>query len=572
MAEKTQEKPKAKDFKNTTIKIISGVMRGAEIPVRKPMITMGRSSDSEIQVHDTMMSRVHCRFEWEDGRWYLYDLDSTNGTWMVGRKVDKRVFLPLKTSVRIGNTIFELIDVFADDTESFSRPFIAFTIQPETLALSTPTPGQIEEKQSPHTQKEENQRLSSVYKFQNMIASVLDEKELYTKILGAVANVFSTDKTFLMLYDLDSGEFTPVGGRDSSGALKKIDKRQIKSSVVKFVRENKESVLSIDDSFEKQRFQELKNVPHVQTSTMCVPMLGKRQINGMIYLSLSSTTEKYTEDDLRLLTVLGHTAGMAVENSRLVQFNLKNERLVATGTTAAGLSHYIKNILAGLDGSLNLLKMGIEDQDFKLTAEAASILNKNHKRLADLVLDLLNLASEQKPDFTIYDINLVISDVIELIKPQLSEQGITISMDSALKDSPFLVEMDAKGIHRVLLNLITNAEQAIISKHESSAHKGNILVTSKLNAHNDYALITVSDDGIGLEKKEITAMFDLFVTSKGSAGTGLGLAVSKRIINAHDGNVTATSDKGDGCTVGFSLPVSHNDTTTTTRTISKVKR
>lgn len=132
--------------------------------------------------------------------------------------------------------------------------------------------------------------------------------------------------------------------------------------------------------------------------------------------------------------------------------------------------------------------------------------------------------------------------------------------------------MDAKGIHRVLLNLITNAEQAIISKHESSAHKGNILVTSKLNAHNDYALITVSDDGIGLEKKEITAMFDLFVTSKGSAGTGLGLAVSKRIINAHDGNVTATSDKGNGCTVAFSLPVSHNDTTTTTRTISKVKR
>ncbi|MCK5843752.1 MAG: GAF domain-containing protein, partial [Victivallales bacterium] len=396
--------------------------------------------------------------------------------------------------------------------------------------------------------------------------------ELYSKILSAVTNVFSTDRAFLMLYDLDSGEFIPVGGRDATGALQKIDKKQIKSSIVKFVRENKESVLSIDDSFEMQRFQKLTNVPSVKTSTMCVPMLGKQQINGMIYLSLSSTTEKYTEDDLRLLTVIGHTAGMAVENSRLVQFNLKNERLVATGATAAGLSHYIKNILAGLDGSLNLLKMGIEDQDFKLTSEAATILNKNHKRLADLVLDLLNLASEQKPEFTIYDINLVISDVIELLESQLTEQGISISMDTTMKDSPLLVEIDAKGIHRVLLNLITNAEQAIMAKNTSTAHKGNIMVSSKLNTHNDYALITVSDDGVGLDNKEIQAMFDLFVTSKGSAGTGLGLAVSKRIINAHDGNVTATSEKSKGCTVAFSLPVSHNDTTTTTRTISKVKR
>jgi signal transduction histidine kinase len=576
MTEETSKKPMDTACQNTTIKIISGVMRGAEIPVRKSMLTLGRSSESDIQIHDTMISRIHCRLEWDDGRWYLYDLDSTNGTWMVGRKVDKRVFLPLKTSVRIGNTIFELVDIYADDTESFSRPFIAYSIQPETLAVSTPVPAQIEEKRSIRIQKEENQRLSAVYKFQNMIASVLDEKELYSKILSAVTNVFSTDRTFLMLYDLDSGEFIPVGGRDANGALQKIDKSQIKSSIVKFVRENKESVLSIDDSFEKQRFQELTNVPCVKTSTMCVPMLGKQQINGMIYLSLSSTTEKYTEDDLRLLTVIGHTAGMAVENSRLVQFNLKNERLVATGATAAGLSHYIKNILAGLDGSLNLLKMGIEDQDFKLTSEAAAILNKNHKRLADLVLDLLNLASEQKPEFTIYDINLVISDVIELVEPQLTEQGISISMDSTMKDPPLLVEIDAKGIHRVLLNLITNAEQAIMAKHASSptppAHKGNILVTSKLNAHNDYAMITVSDDGVGLDKKEIQTMFDLFVTSKGFAGTGLGLAVSKRIINAHDGNVTATSEKGKGCTVAFSLPVSHNDTTTTTRTISKVKR
>lgn len=576
MAEEQTTKKGPASYSDTTIKIISGAMRGTELPIRNNTITLGRSSDSDIQIHDTLISRVHCRLEWEDEKWYLVDMGSTNGTWMVGRKVDKRVLLPLKTSIRIGNTIFELIDIYASDTQSFTRPFIAYSIEPETLVTSSTPKGEEEEGQSLRLLKEENQRLSAVYKFQNMIASVLDEKELYPKILSAVMNVITADNAYLLLYDLDSGDFSPVGGRDANGQIEEIDLNNIKKNVVDFVRENKESVLSMDDSFEKSRFHDLAGVPHVITSTMCVPMLGKRQINGMIYLNLASTNEKYTEDDLRLLTVIGHTAGMAVENSRLVEFNLKNERLVATGTTAAGLSHYIKNILAGLDGSLNLLKMGIDEKDFDLAGEASDILRKNHRRLGNLVLDLLNIASEQKPEFSIYDLNNVIQDVTELILPQLKQEGIGIKIDSQVSNSPFFVEIDAKGIHRVLLNLISNSEQAILAKKEtansnSKSKSGTILISSKFNDKMDYAIVTVSDDGVGVDKDEAEAMFELFVTSKGSAGTGLGLAVSKRIINAHEGNITATGDKGKGCTIAFSLPVSHNVTTTVTRTIRRVR-
>ena len=563
-------------FSDTTIKIVSGSMRGTELPIKKEVITLGRSSEADIQIHDTLISRIHCRLEWENGKWHLLDLGSTNGTWMVGRKVDKKVQLPLKTSIRIGNTIFELIDIYAADTQSFARPFIAYSIEPETLATSTiPSGKEVPKGASIKLLKEENQRLSAVYKFQNMIASVLDENELYPKILSAIMNVINADKSFLLLYDLDTGDFAPAAGRDTNGEMKSINRTEIRKDVVDFVRENKESVLSMDDSFDSKRFHELAGVPHIITSTMCVPMLGKRQLNGMIYISLASTTEKYTEDDLRLLTVLGHTAGMAVENSRLVEFNLKNERLVATGATAAGLSHYIKNILAGLDGSLNLLKMGIDEKDFDLASEASDILRKNHRRLGNLVLDLLNIASEQKPEFSIYDLNNVIQDVVELIKPQLDQEGIKIVADSEVVNTPFFVEIDAKGIHRVLLNLISNAEHAILMKKEAAADDrkcGTILISSKFNDKKDYAIVAVSDDGVGVDKEEAESMFELFVTSKGSMGTGLGLAVSKRIINAHEGNITATGKKGKGCTIAFSLPVSHNEMTTATRTIRRVRR
>jgi two-component system, NtrC family, sensor kinase len=574
MTNQRQPGLKSTNYTGTTIKIVSGSMRGTEVPVRNSLVTLGRSSDADVQVHDSLISRVHCKLEWEDGEWFLDDLGSTNGTWMVGRKVDKRVPLPMKTSIRIGNTLFELINIYAADTQSFARPFVAYSIQPETLAPSIPH--DIDDKgQSLHLLKEENQRLAAIYKFQNMIAAVLDEKELYPKILSAAMNVIAADTVYLLLYDLDKGAFTPVTGRNELGALEDINSESVKSIIVDFVRENRESVLSIDDPEDKKRFKELLGVPNVITSTMCVPMLGKRQINGMIYMTLSSTTEKYTEDDLRLLTVIGHTAGMAVENSRLVEFNLKNERLVATGTTAAGLSHYIKNILAGLDGSLNLLQMGIDEKDFSIAGEASNILNKNHRRLGNLVLDLLNLASEQKPEFEIYDINVVIQDVVELLKPQLNNEGINIIIDTKLKGTPFFAEIDSRGIHRVLLNLISNAEEAILLKNDPDNKGkgiGNILVSAKFNDKMDYIIVTISDDGVGLKKEDIDSIFDLFVTSKGNAGTGLGLAVSKRIVTAHEGNITATSTKGHGCTIAFSLPVAHNEMTTATRTIRRISK
>jgi signal transduction histidine kinase len=291
----------------------------------------------------------------------------------------------------------------------------------------------------------------------------------------------------------------------------------------------------------------------------------------MIYVSLTCVDEKYSEDDLRLLTVIGHTAGMAVENSRLVEFNLKNERLVATGTTAAGLSHYIKNILAGLDGSLTLLKMGIQEHDFAIADEALSILSKNHSRLGNLVLDLLNLASEQKPDFEIYDVNQIVFDVVELVKEQLKKENINIKINTQVQ--PLIAEIDSKGIHRVILNLILNAQEAILSKKIpgiKNSHRGQIIISTGFNKNADYVVVKVKDDGVGLAKNELKSIFELFVTSKGSVGTGLGLAVSKRIVNAHEGNISAKSTKEKGCTIAFSLPVTHNEMTTATRTIKRI--
>jgi signal transduction histidine kinase len=216
--------------------------------------------------------------------------------------------------------------------------------------------------------------------------------------------------------------------------------------------------------------------------------------------------------------------------------------------------------------------MGIDENDTKLSDEAWQILNKNHRRLGNVVLDLLNLASEQKPNFAVHNVNEIVKDVYELWKDQLSNENIKLDVDLKALELPLFSEVDAKGVHRILLNLVINAEHAILSRQTSTDERfdGVIGLNAAFNESKDYVVVTITDNGVGLEQTETKRIFDLFISSKGNAGTGLGLAVCKRIVEAHGGSITVTSEKGKGCAFSFTLPVAHNEMNTSTCMIKRM--
>ncbi|MFA6293401.1 MAG: FHA domain-containing protein, partial [Victivallales bacterium] len=242
-------------YSDVVVKVVGGSMKGTEFPVKTPVITIGRAAEADFQVHDTLISRVHCRLSYEGGNWYVEDFNSTNGTWMVGQKVNKRVLLPLRTSVRIGNTIFELYNLYAarDETQSFSIPFVSYRIQPETLASSVglekrPAPVQVDPMR---IAREENKRLSAIYKFQNLIAAIFNEAELCPRILSAISTIINSDKSYLLVYNLTTGAFEPVAARAKDAVMSPVDPSAIRKVIVDFVKENMEAVLSSDAMSEK---------------------------------------------------------------------------------------------------------------------------------------------------------------------------------------------------------------------------------------------------------------------------------------------------------------------------------
>jgi signal transduction histidine kinase len=163
-------------------------------------------------------------------------------------------------------------------------------------------------------------------------------------------------------------------------------------------------------------------------------------------------------------------------------------------------------------------------------------------------MDMLSFSKDREPALESADLNETISDVTELMQSRAAELGVQLSWhpDSALPP----VMIDAEGIHRAVLNIVTNAIDA--SEGASDAH---VAVETDWDPRTSIAKIVISDNGIGIDEAEIPSIFQIFASSKGSRGTGLGLPVSQKIIREHGGRISVTSRPGHGATFVIELPM-----------------
>jgi signal transduction histidine kinase len=113
--------------------------------------------------------------------------------------------------------------------------------------------------------------------------------------------------------------------------------------------------------------------------------------------------------------------------------------------------------------------------------------------------------------------------------------------------------MDPSGMHQVIMNLLSNALDAI------TPQQGLIRIEARYDSENRQATIEVADNGSGIQPSMMRHMFELFHSTKGNRGTGLGLAVAKKIVDEHEGSISLKSAPGEGATFTIRLPVYHDN-------------
>jgi len=506
---------------------------------------LGRSDRADIQIDEVGASRHHAAISRTVMGYTLEDLQSSNGTLVNGQPVQSQ---PLTDGdeIRIG----DLVLLFQDaETEIPSDPEGEITVvqgSEVTTNLVTSVGASMEALEGPFGEGKDalRRRLQVFFDVAGEVSAAFEVDDLLPRILEALFRVFTeAERGFIMLIDPETDELVPKAVKKTVAS----DKEQITISrtVINKVIDDHQAVLC-EDAASDDRFAGSESImSHAIRSLMCAPLIAKDEIVGIVHIDTTSIKRPFTEDDLNVLTGIAAQAAMAIRNTQVYEEMVKAERLAVLGQTVAGLAHCVKNILNGISGGAYILELGLKREDLSEVLRGWDMVKRNNEFMSGLVLDMVAYAKEREPAYELADVGEIVRSVCELMTERARQNNIELRHE--LGDLRPCA-MDAKEIRRCVLNLVTNAIEAC------AGPGAEVVVRAGFSEGQREVRIVVADDGCGITEENQKGLFQVFFSTKGAKGTGLGLAVTRKIIREHNGEIDVQSEEGKGTTFTIRLP------------------
>jgi signal transduction histidine kinase len=224
----------------------------------------------------------------------------------------------------------------------------------------------------------------------------------------------------------------------------------------------------------------------------------------------------------------------------------KQERQAMFGRIAAGLVHDLAHPIQNIGNSARLIAR--DDVDLESRESFKQTVDRELQTIKRFLDDLRNIAKPRPVERFSMDVNSSIAEIVDGIRVEGERQGITVEAHYA--PGPLVIDGDRFALGRVYRNLMTNAIQA-------TAPGGRVTIATARAG--DHVEITVTDTGSGIPPERLSAIFDDFVTTK-RRGLGLGLAISKRIVEQLDGTITVASQVGHGTAFTLRFPIRDDGT------------
>jgi signal transduction histidine kinase/pSer/pThr/pTyr-binding forkhead associated (FHA) protein len=547
--------------------VIRGADEGKQFELSGSVLGLGRDASNAMRLHDTEVSRRHAEFRQVEGSYRLVDVGSANGTFLNGQPVREAV-LQAGDHIQIGQSILVYSAGRSDVQGESDLADRISMITRQDLELSSAiikTVGEAEgsrilaQPQQAGTPWLQNAlaNLGIMYEAIQAVSHILDLDQLLEKIMDLIFRSIEADRGCIMLRHPDTGQLEPKAIRWRQDQ-DPDEKMALSRTIMDYVLRDKQGVL-VSDAAKDERFSAGQSIVRFGIrEAICVPMKGRHETLGVLYLDTHTKPGnrvlqdkpggKFTEDHLKLAIAIAHQAALAVEDTRYHQAMLQAERLAAIGQAIAALSHHIKNILQGLRSGSDILKMGLTDKSEPLLQQGWRIVEKNQGKIYDLVMDMLSYSKEREPAIEETNLNDVVQEVVELLQGRLKESGA--KLEKRLQEDLPLVPADPEGLHRALLNILGNAIDAVEERKNPT-----VAVVTLLEGDGEWVRIVVVDNGVGIPLDKQPEIFKPFVSSKGAKGTGLGLAVSRKILREHGGDILLQSHPGKGSKFILRLPL-----------------
>ena len=396
-----------------------------------------------------------------------------------------------------------------------------------------------------------NRELSIMYSVAAIAAESFDRKELLQVVLRELTTFIGVACGSVYLIDEDAGNaILRVHQGLSAEYLEKARCLSIDDKSVAAVLGSKRPFVSQEPRFCKKYAITTENERNIK-NVVNFSLRSHEKVIGFVELALPLDRE-ISDDDMHVLESVGNEVGIAVENVRLFEETKKAYDELKTldvmkNDFISNVSHELKTPLVLIKGYTDLMC----DESFGALNEkqlkAMEVVSRNSERLRHLIDSLIYLTMEKAKKVELTLVPLQIVDVIKHasldVHPIIEKKGLTITLD--MPDELPKVSGDVDKLTEVMINLIDNAIKF-------TPKGGEITIAAYEEPKNIH--ITVKDTGVGIPKDVISKLFDRFYqadasTTRRYGGTGLGLHISKSIVEMHNGKIWAESEKGVGTTI-----------------------
>lgn len=507
------------------ILLAHGGQKPLEYMISAVPLIVGRSARADIVLSEDSISRRHARFNVFDDVLYVEDLGSSNGVHVNGKRVQK-------AALSEADTI--LIGPYSFRVERLDDLGLQKLIRRTEIEHSEVAP--LHEKLVVADQSS----VAFLYRISQCMTLHRTIEPLLAQVVEAVMGSIPADRVSILYRRGQDDALTVAASQSRPG---RGSEAPMSTTLIGHVVQTRASVLTTDAA-QDDRFECSESIAqHQIKAVICAPLTGQEGVYGVLYAESDAVPVPLTQHHLQLLSVAGQIVGAGVENILLVERQIRQERLAGIGETVSGTSHDMRNIMMGISGGAAFIEMACDQGNWDQARNGVNIVRKSLTRFENLVNSLLTYARQTELEIEEADLGALVNEAATAASMEAEKRGIRLRIDNR---APGRIAMDPHQIYRVAMNLLANAMDA------TEGEGGDIVIET--GRDEGAAYFRVRDTGCGMPPEDLAKLGQPFFTTKHKTGTGLGLAVSYRIMEQHRGRVLVDSAPGRGTVFTMLFP------------------
>ena len=391
--------------------------------------------------------------------------------------------------------------------------------------------------------------IQALLNISNLVGSVMRLEDILDRIVGITSQLMEAPSC--SIYLLDAHERTLVL-RSSNGLEPEwVGKARFApgEGIPGWVFVTGE-VLALHDAARDPRFHPIAGsvLESSYRGYLCAPLRIQEEIVGVVTVR-STDARNFDRRDSLLMETVCKMIAIVIEKARMYHDMIRARELAAVAVSLSGTAHFIKNIMFTTQVAQATIDRVVAERDeFDRARSAWHSLKEANRQISKLVGNMLNYCREDKPVYESVDINAMIRELAASVYEAANSRRVQITLE--LDTSLPRVELDVDAIRDALLNLVTNGIDAI-----PAGRGGSVWIRSfRLHDQNNFR-IEVADNGSGIADDIRDKIFNLFFTTKGEGGSGIGLASTRKIVERHNGTIDLASTPDSGTCFTLHLPL-----------------